>query len=307
MLSAAVERYIALHRATGYRFTSESGLLRLFARHATHRGDVFVRSQTALEWAAEAPSSAGARRQRLHVVRRFARRMCAEDPRHEMPPPDAFGPVPPRRTPYIFAPATICRLIDGAAGLGPIGSLRPRTYATLLGLLACTGLRISEALALQLQDITDAGLVIRSSKFRKSRLVPLHDTTRRTLHAYLDARKRYAGTDAADAAVFLSERRTRLPYSKVNAIFLSLVRTMGIHPGPGKRGPRIHDLRHTFAVRSLEKCASDRQDVARHMLALSTYLGHARLAHTYWYLQATPLLLADVAAQSESLAIRGAR
>ena len=304
MLSTAVERYIALHRATGYRFKDESYLLRLFARHATHRGDEVVRSQTVLDWAAEARSSAGARRQRLHVVRRFAQRLCAEDPRHEVPPPDAFGPVPPRRTPYIFAPGTIRSLLDGAAALGPLGSMRPRTYATLLGLLACTGLRISEALALQLQDVTDACLVIRCSKFRKSRLVPLHDTTRRELHAYLAARERSAGRDTA---VFLSEHRTRLRYSTVNAVFLFLVRAIGIHQGPGKPGPRIHDLRHTFAVRSLEQCAGDRQGVARHMLALSTYLGHARLAHTYWYLQATPHLLADVAAQSESLATRGAR
>jgi integrase len=304
MLSVAVERYIALHRAMGYRFKDESYLLRLFARAATDRGDEVVRSQTVLEWAAEARSSAAARRQRLLVVRRFARRMCAEDPRHEMPPPDAFGPVPPRRTPYIFAPRAIGSLLGRAAALGPIGSLRPRTYATLLGLLACTGLRISEALTLQLQDVTDAGLVIRSSKFRKSRLVPLHDTTRRELQAYLAARERYAHQDAA---VFLSEHRTGLRYSTVNAVFLFLVRATGIHAGPGKPGPRIHDLRHTFAVRSLEQCAGDRQGVARHMLALSTYLGHTRLAHTYWYLQATPRLLADVAVQSESLATRGAR
>ncbi len=303
MLSAAVERYIAIHRATGYRFKNESYLLRLFARHATHRGDQVVHSQTALGWAAEA-RSAGARRRRLLLVRRFARRMRAEDPRHEMPPPDAFGPVPPRRTPYIFAPGAIRSLLEGAAVLGPPGSLRPKTYATLLGLLASTGLRISEALALQLQDVTDAGLVIRSSKFRKSRLVPLHDTTRRALQAYLAARERYAGKDAA---VFLSEHRTALRYPTVVTVFLRLVRAIGIHPGPGKLGPRIHDLRHTFAVRSLEQCGGDRQAVARHMLALSTYLGHARLAHTYWYLQATPQLLADVAAQSESLATRGAR
>lgn len=304
MLSAAVERYIAIHRATGYLFKTESCLLRLFALHATQRGDEVVRSQTVLEWAAEACSSAGARRRRLLVVRRFARRMRAEDPRHEMPPPDAFGPVPPRRTPYIFAPATIRSLLDRAAALGPPGSLRPKTYATLFGLLACTGLRISEARTLQLQDVTDAGLVIRSSKFRKSRLVPLHDTTRRAVQAYLAARKPYAGKDAA---VFLSEYRTGLRYPTVNAVFLFLVRAIGIHPGPGEPGPRIHDLRHTFAVRSLEQCSGDRQAIARHMLALSTYLGHARLAHTYWYLQATPQLLADVAAQCESLATRGAR
>jgi integrase len=230
--------------------------------------------------------------------------MGAEDPRHEVPPPDAFGPVPPRRTPYIFAPGAIRGLLDGAAALGPCGSLRPKTYATLLGLLACTGLRISEALALQLQDITDAGLVVRSTKFRKSRIVPLHDTTRRALQAYLVARKRHAGLDAT---VFLSERRIRLPYSTVVSVFLRLVRDISIHPGPGKPGPRIHDLRHTFAVRSLEQCAGERRAVDRHMLALSTYLGHARLTHTYWYLQATPQLLADIAAQSESLATRGAQ
>jgi integrase len=165
-------------------------------------------------------------------------------------------------------------------------------------------LRISEALALQLQDITDVGLVICSTKFRKSRLVPLHDTARRALRTYLVARNRHAGLDTT---VFLSKRRTRLPYSTVVSVFLRIVREIGIHPGPGKPGPRIHDLRHTFAVRSLEQCAGERQAVARHMLALSTYLGHARLAHTYWYLQATPQLLADIAEQSESLATRGAR
>ncbi len=198
----------------------------------------------------------------------------------------------PRRT-----PSGRCR-----RGAPPTSS--PRARFAAFSRAASTGLRISEALALQLQDVTDAGLVIRSSKFRKSRLVPLHDTTRRALQAYLAARERYAGKDAA---VFLSEHRTALRYPTVVTVFLRLVRAIGIHPGPGKLGPRIHDLRHTFAVRSLEQCGGDRQAVARHMLALSTYLGHARLAHTYWYLQATPQLLADVAAQSESLATRGAR
>jgi len=213
-------------------------------------------------------------------------------------------PLPPRRTPYIFAPDAILALIDGAAALGPLGSLRPKTYATLFGLIACTGLRISEAMALQLDDITDDGLVVRCTKFHKSRLIPLHDTCRRALEAYLVARRRYANNDAS---VFLSESRTRLRYSTVVWTFLGLVRRMGIHPGPGMPGPRIHDLRHSFAVHSLEQCAGNRQQVARHMLALSTYLGHGRLAHTYWYLQATPRLLADVAAQSELLATRGAR
>jgi integrase len=303
MLSAIVERHVALHRATGYLFRNQTVLLRLFARYAAAHGDDVVRAATAIAWAADAPT-AGTRRGRLHVVRRFARLMRAEDPRHEVPPPDVFGPQPPRRTPYIFTAEEIRALLEAAAELGPRGSLRPKVYATLLGLIAATGLRISEALRLQLSNVTSAGLVVLNTKFRKSRLVPLHDTTRQALDRYLAARAKVAG---ADASVFLSERGTRLAYGTAITTFLGLVRGLGIHPGPGKPGPRIHDLRHTFAVRSLEQCAGNRRAVDRHMLALSTYLGHAHIVDTYWYLQATPRLLADVAAQSETLATRGSR
>ena len=303
MLSSVVERHIALHRATGFLFRKQSCLLRSFARYAEAKGDKVVRAATALDWAAQGPT-AGTRHGRLEVVRRFARLTHDEDPRHEVPPPGAFGPKPPRRTPFIFTRTHIRALLKAAAALGPRGALRPKTYVTLLGLIAATGLRISEALALQLDDITAAGLVIRQTKFRKSRLVPVHTTTTRALGAYLTARENHAGDDHA---VFLSEWATGLRYPTVIATFLALVRGIGIHPGAGKRGPRIHDLRHTFAVRSLEECTGDREAVARHMLALSTYLGHAHLVDTYWYLQATPRLLADVAAQSEALATGGAR
>lgn len=297
MLSASVESYVALHLAVGYRFRDESSILRLFARHAEASGDEVVRTQTLLAWSAEARTP-GARRRRLHVVRRFARRLAAEDPRHEVPAPDAFGPKSPRRAPYILPEEELRNLLDAAGRLGPNGSLRPRMYVALLGLLACTGLRISEALALQLTDLTDDGLVIRRTKFKKSRLVPLHETARQALTTYLNHRSRKA---SLETAMFLSESGTRLRYVTVNAIFLRLARAIGIHPGPGKPGPRLHDLRHTFAVRSLEQCAGDRQDVARHMLALSTYLGHSRLADTYWYLQATPRLLSDVAVRIGTL------
>jgi integrase len=164
-------------------------------------------------------------------------------------------------------------------------------------------LRISEALALCLDDITSAGLVIRETKFRKNRLVPLHPTTRAVLDAYVRARARHADDDA----VFVSELRTRMRYPTVIATYLTLVRQIGIHPGAGKPGPRIHDLRHTFAVRSLEQCVGNRDDIARHMLALSTYLGHTHVTDTYWYLEATPKLLAEIANRAESLAKRGAR
>jgi integrase len=303
MLSTTVERHIALHHATGYRFRKQSILLRNYARFAEARGEDVVHVATALEWAGTGPSS-GTRHGRLEVIRRFARLMHAEDPRHEVPPAGVFGPQAPRRTPYIFTPDEIRTLLKAAGTLGPRGSLRPTMYATMFGLIAATGLRISEAIGLRLRDVTDAGLVIRQTKFRKSRLVPLHPTTRRALDVYIVTRAGFAG---ADDAVFLSERQTGVRYPTVISTFLALVRGIGIHPGRGKRGPRIHDLRHTFAVRSLEQCASDGQAVARHMLALSTYLGHAHLFDTYWYLQATPRLLADVAIQSESLALRGVR
>ena len=303
MLGAIVERYIALHHATGYLFRRQSILLRSFSRYAEAQGDEIVQAATALAWAAQGPT-AGTRRGRLEVVRRFTRLMSAEDPRHEVPPRDVFGPEPPRRTPYIFTPEEIRTLLEAARALGPRGSLRPKTYETMLGLIAATGLRISEALALQLGDLTAPGLVIRQTKFRKSRLVPLHPSTHHALNVYLVARQQKAGTDDA---VFLSEWGTGLRYPTVITTFLALVRGIGLHPGPGKAGPRIHDLRHSFAVRSLEQCAGDRQAVARHMLALSTYLGHMHLADTYWYLQATPRLLTDVATQSEALALGGAR
>jgi integrase len=302
MLSTIVERHIALHLATGYLFRRQSCLLRSFAKYAESRGDDVVRASTAVEWAGLGPT-VSTRHGRLEVVRRFARLMHAEDQRHEIPPAAVFGGRPRRRTPYIFPPREIQSLLKAASLLGPRGSLRPRTYATLLGLIAATGLRISEALALRLDDVTSAGLVIRVTKFRKSRLVPIHPTTRAALDVYLRARAKHANDDA----VFVSEWRTRMSYSTVLTTFLTLVRQIGIHPGPGRPGPRIHDLRHTFAVRSLEQCAGNRDDIARHTLALSTYLGHAHVADTYWYLQATPKLLAEIASRAESLAKRGTR
>jgi integrase len=303
MLSTIVEKHIELHHATGYLFRRQGSLLRDFARYAEARGEDVVRATTALEWAASVPSLS-TRQGRLGVIRRFAWLMQAEDPRHEVPPAGAFGARAPRRTPYIYTPKEIRDLLKAAAKLGSRGGLRPKVYVTMFGLIASTGLRISEALRLRLDDVTPSGLVIRQTKFRKSRLVPLHATTRRELDAYLMVRARVA---TIDATVFVSERGTALQYPTVISVFLSLIRGLGIHPGPGQRGPRIHDLRHTFAVRSLEQCRGDRDDVARHMLALSTYLGHAHLVDTYWYLQATPALLSDIAKRSEALALGGAR
>jgi integrase len=223
------------------------------------------------------------------MVRVFARFARAEDAGHEVPTERVFALRRVRYRPFIFTPDQLHELLVRASKLSPAGSLRPWTFATLFSLLAVTGLRISEALNLRLHDITEDGLVIRETKFQKSRLVPLHPTTVAGLKRYLDRRG-----IAKDDRVFVSLRGSGMRPSGVVTIFLRIVRAMGIHPGPGKLGPRVHDLRHGFAVRVLESCSGDRTVVDANMLALMTYMGHGQIDSTYWYLHATPQVLAQI-------------
>lgn len=299
MLKDDYTRYVELRRAMGFKFKLQSCLLRNYTAFAEARGDSYVRSKTVLAWAAEAPS-ATQRRERLLVVRRFARQMQAEDERYEVPPAQVFGRTKrARRVPYIYKPEEIRCLLNAAAELTPKDSIRPATYVTLFALIASTGLRISEVLALQLDDITSAGLIVRHTKFRKSRLVPLHTTAERGIERYLVLRRRVA---SADRSVFVSLWGTGLSYSTVYAVFLKLMRSIGLRGSPGSPGPRIHDLRHTFAVRALEQSNGvGSEAVAQHILALSTYLGHAHPSDTYWYLQATPKLLEGISRAGEAL------
>lgn len=298
MLSQDIARYVNLHRALGFTFRLQAYLLNHFARFAESRGDVLVQSKTVLDWAGEAPSVTQ-RRNRVLVVRRFARIMQAEDARHEVPPADAFGkPTRIRRMPHIYTSDEIGRLLRAAAQLTPKGSLRPITYVAMFSLLVSTGIRISEALSLQIGDLTSDGLLIRHTKFRKTRLVPLHATVRQGLDRYLDARGRVC---ASDDPLFISMGGTRLVHRTVYGVFLQLSRSIGLRGGPGSAGPCIHDLRHTFAVRALEACQGNKDEISRHMLALSTYLGHAHPSDTYYYLQATPKLMEDAARAGEVL------
>src|SRR5229473_348316 len=175
-------------------------------------------------------------------------------------------------------------------------TLRRETYRTLFALLACTGLRVSEAIRLRFDDITPDGLVIRCSKFRKSRLVPLHDTARAGLDRYLQRRCPYAPDDDH---VFVSLRRKPLILNDVATAFQTAVRIVGLPPGPGRARPTPHSLRHAFAVRALHTCPNGRDAITQHMVALSTYLGHAKVADTYWYLEAVPELMTDIADRCE--------
>jgi integrase len=298
MLNQNINRYVELHRSVGFKFHTQSLLLKNFVTFAESRGDRFIQTSRAIEWAGKAPSPPQ-RYNRLATLRRCALALHAQDPMHEVPPVDVFGCQWFKRSVrHIYTSEEIAQLINAASELGPKNSIRPLTYATLFGLLASTGLRVSEALALTVDDLTEDGLLIRATKFKKDRLVPLHESTCAALKRYLATRTKIWTTERT---LFIAPTGIGVKYPTVIGIFLSLARKMRLRAGPGCKGARLHDLRHTFAVRSLERCVGDRQSVARHIMGLSTYLGHAHVSDTYWYLQATPALMQQIAQAGEAL------
>jgi integrase len=293
----AIETYLALRRATGFAMSSAECLLKSFAAFAAERGQTHVETQTAIDWAALGPSVAQ-RDARLKAVCRFVRHVQIEDARHVLPPANHFGARKRRRTPHIYTAEEIGRLVKAALRLGPKGSLRPLTHATLIALLSATGLRISEALKLTIADVTSDGLLIRETKFRKTRLVPLHDTAEAGLKRYLARR----GPGSVDDPVFVDKRGRALHYIAVKETFDRLVGKAGIKSA---RRPRLHDLRHTFAVRALQGSPSGRSRCGAHMAALATYMGHVNIYATYWYLEATADLMRDVAVAGETFMSEG--
>ena len=203
-----------------------------------------------------------------------------------------------RRVPFLLSDDQVKTLMDAALQLPPAGSITPYTIHFIIGLIAATGLRRSEACSLLLSDLTEDGLVIRNTKFGKSRLVPLSGCTRDALHRYLAHRKTLGA--ASDHMFVLSTGRQVSPVT-LAGLFLKLARETGLRGGKGERGVTLHDLRHRFAVRSLEQAiTTDRDDISRHILALSTYMGHVGVSSTYHYLHATPVLLRQIAENAEA-------
>ena len=294
MLAQALDDYLAVRRAVGFKLKTAELYLRYFVRFADARGDIYVRADSAIDWAAQARTEVE-RHRRYRCVLGFAHFIHLEEPRHEIPPEHVFCGYLPRPSPYIFTDDALRRLLRAAARLGPSGSLRPHTYKTLFTLLAVTGLRPAEAYALRHHDITHDGLMIRETKFGKSRLVPIHPSTRVALDHYLEHRRHLA---VHDDHVFVSLAQRPLSSCIVSRTFRQLLRTASLPDRPGR--PRVYDLRHRFATRALEACTDTRNHVGRHMLALTTYLGHGRIASTYWYLENTPELMTDIAASGES-------
>lgn len=301
-LSPRAREYLALRRGLGFAMKGEGAQLLRFARWAdTARPGGPLTVELAVQWAC-LPQGVDPtyRARRLDIVRRFARHLALFDARTEMPPPKLLGPSYRRRPPHIYTPSEQAALLGAAARLGPKGGLRPHTYVTLFGLLASTGLRISEALRLTRSDVDlDAGLLtVSESKFHKSRQVPLHPSVAVALRRYASRRDR-CHPESVAGTFFLTEKGTRLTYWRAMMTFTGLRRQLR---WTGSRPPRIHDLRHTFAVRRLQRWYEEGADVDHEIAALTTYLGHVKVTDTYWYLSAVPELLAATAARFERYA-----
>ena len=290
------ESYAAMKRATGLSFARQARLLADFAAHAEAQGDLHIRTATALDWASQS-SAHNERVRRLRIVRGLAKHLHVEDRRHEFPHRDALGRSSRHRPPpHLLSTDEIRMIMDAALDLPPAGSITPHTFHAIIGLLAATGMRPSEAAGLRLRDLTADGLEVRNAKFGKSRLLPLHGSVTRALDAYLGIR----GPGEPDAPLFILPSGRAVSPKYLTNIFIGLARRLGLRGGPGSPGPRLYDLRHSYASRVLEGSrAGDRRNAGRQMLALSTYLGHGAIADTYWYLEATPALLKRISAATE--------
>ena len=288
-----VARYLEINRSLGYRYVQPEQVLRSFARFAEARNETHVRSETALEWAsASRTASSTFQVTKLRMVSDFAEWLHAEDDRHEIPPRDALGPLNQRRPqPHLMSVADIRKLLTAALSMGPAATIAPLTWHYLFGLIAATGLRLGEALALTLDDITPDGLVIREAKFGKTRLVALHPTSWDALNSYLEARLEET---TRDRHLFVIATGRPPAVDTVNAVFRRLGVRTGLRRPGSARGPTARSLRHSFAVRSLEALAPGASP-DRHMLALATYLGHVDVRSSYWYLESTPVLLRGIA------------
>jgi integrase/recombinase XerD len=305
-LSGHAADYLELRRALGFKLEKEGRLLPDFAAFAEAAGAGMVTVDLAIRWAAKpAGTSLVWAAQRLSMVRGFARYLQTVDPDAQVPPADLLPAQTRRVTPYIYSGADIAALMTAARALR--NPLKAATFGTLIGLLAVTGMRGSEAMRLDDGDLdADAGLLtIRATKFRKSRQLPLHETTLRALSGYQALRGRQCPAPAT-ASLLVSTTGARLCHETVQPVFRHLLRQAGIGQGMHQPRPVIHGLRHTFAVNTLLGWYRDGQDVQARMPALSTWLGHAGPAATYWYLSATPELLALAAGRLEA-APRGSR
>jgi integrase len=299
-LRQALKDYVLIRRQLGYKLTADQRLLEQFVTFLEQADAVRITTELALMWARLPVDARPHRwRQRLGIVRGFARYLATIDPDSEVPSKDLLPARRPRVAPYIYSPAEITALMGAAGALTP--PLRAASYRTVIGLMATTGLRLGEALDLDRQDVdlNDGALHVRARQ-TKQREVPLHATTTAALRDYTRSRDRYWPT-AQTPAFFLNARGGRLTKFEFNHWFATLIGQVGLE-GAGERvRPRPHDLRHTLAVRTLIDWYEAGEDVDRKLPLLSAFLGHVDPASTYWYLEAVPELTALIKSRLERL------
>jgi integrase len=302
---ARARKYLAHRRALGFELESTGNILLDFARFADSIGqEAPLTTELMLRWATSSKDhSIRYRAARLSAVRGFARHLAAEDGRGEVPDMRLLTSGFRREQPHIYTDRQLHQLLAAAAHLSPAYPLRPHTYATFFGLLASTGVRVSEAIALQRDDVDlrTGVLVIKETKFRKSRLVPMHATVVHALHQY--AARCDRDPDARSSrSFFVGARGKALSYTTVRHTFRGICRRLGWQSNGTRPRPRIHDLRHSFACRRLLRWYREGVDVDGAIASLSTYLGHGKVTDTYWYLSATTELLALVGERFERFA-----
>jgi integrase len=305
LLRAELADYLALRRALGYRLARTEKLLNQFLGYLEERGLEVVTVQAAVDWA-RLPANGGLNwwGYRLAAVRGFATYLHGLDPAHQVPAAELFPQRPHRAVPYLYADADIAALMSAAGSLRT--PLRRATFATLIGVLAATGMRVGEAIGLDRDDLdhTAGLLLVRHGKFGKTRELRLHPTTVRALKEYQGLRDR-AAPQSDPAAFFVSTAGTRLLYCNVHWTFQRLVALAGLAPRSASCRPRIHDLRHTFTVRSMLEAYAAGQDGQLRLTLLSTWLGHVHPASTYWYLSASPELMAVAGDRLEAHLLAG--
>lgn len=309
LLSDRMGDYLAMRRALGFRLVEAECYLKRFCAFMEAHDETIVTAQLALQWATVPasirPTSWAAR---LTTVRQFARYLQGFEPRTEVPSARLLPFRPRRCTPYLYSEREICQLMMAAEVLPSRQALRPWTLRTLVGLLAATGMRVSEALALTREDVDleNGVLTIRGSKFTKSRLVPLHATTCRALASYaqrrdalLDRRDVHRGRRARAPYFLLTGRGGKFWQSEVHISFAAISRTVGLRSPFSRRGPRLHDFRHRFATETLLCWSRSGVEIDRAIPTLTTYLGHSNISDTYWYLSAHPELMRHAALRLE--------
>jgi site-specific recombinase XerD len=292
-LNKRLEEYLELRQRLGFKLCKTSHELRKFVHFAEEEKASFVTTKLALEWATQPTDCLPAHwTTRLGMVRRFAEYLRAVDPRTEIPPQKLLPHRYHRKSPHFYSDHEVVQLIQVAQQIPSPKGLRAATYSTLFGLLAVTGMRLGEAVGLDRQDVDlHQGLItVRHAKGDKSRLVPIHRTTQKELQVYKRLRDQIC-PHPHSPSFLVSERGTRLTVWIVRHWFIRLSHQIGLRQPTDHHGPRIHDLRHHFVIKTLRNWYQSNKDIEAHLPELATYIGHSHVNDTYWYISATPELL----------------